>query len=449
MNLLLPKKNVAFFFIATLTLLICKQAKSQCSVAPTATSGITLQCGAAITNYRTGLTYSPVYHLYYSVDAGDASDPIETFGSTGDSLSAAPQGFDYRGIWWNGNTQQLDGNVYNGLGIINATLDSTTHYATGGGTYIYSTNSMPYSQSVGDYDSAHNYIIYYRSGSIYQYNYSTNTLANTKLVAGLPVLTSNLSANTVVYTGCPGKEYAVYDYVNRAVYFLDVNANYVATSQLPSTAEQPSAYGVAWANGMFWLFNTSNSQWHSYNVFSSSLPVTLTNISAKYTASTVRINWATANEVNISKYILQKSSDAKTFNNAYAVSAKTGNQNQYEFTDNNVVSRGVIYYRLKMEDVDGNFSFSKVVAVSINGSGSFFTITPNPARSFTTLNFGQQMQQAEIAIYSLDGRRLLSQTISSPSTTYPLNVQSLLNGMYIISVKTASDTYNQKLVINK
>ena len=446
MNSFLLKRKLTLFI--TFLLILSQPAKPQCNVVTNATAGITLP-SLNSSGTRTGLTYSPLYSLYYSVDAGSALFPIETFSSTGTNLSSVAQGFDYRGIWWNANTHQLDGNVQSGMGIININIDSTTHYATGGGTYIYNTNTVPFAQSVGNYDSAHNYIIYYRSDSIYQYNYSTNTLANTEIVAGMPVVTGDISANTVVYTGCIGKEYAVYDYVNRAVYFLDVNGNYVATSHLPSTAEQPPAYGVAWANGMFWLFNTSNIAWHSYNVLTSALPVTLTNIDARYSANTVKINWTTANEVNISKYILQKSSDAKSFTDAYSIPAKPGNNNVYEYADFNVLSKGVEYYRLKIVDIDGNYNFSKVIAVSIAGKASFFTITPNPASSFTTLNFGQPMQHAQVAVYSLDGKRLLSQEIESQSSTYSLNIQALQNGMYIVSVKTDKDTYNQKLVVNK
>lgn len=432
------------------TFIVFISANAQCNIIANPAAGITLTCSNASpsSTNRSSLAYNPSLQLYYSVNAGDITYPIETFTNAGVRVNSAAAGYDFRGIWWNKITSQLQGNVYSGAGIISLTLDNTSGYALGGGSDISGTNGTPYAQSAAAFDPVNNQIDYYYSGMIYQYDYATQSLVNTEVVGGLPVATTNLSPYTMIYTGCTGKEYGFYDNVNRIIYFTDLTGTYVGESQLPSDAPLVPVVGMAYANNLLWLFNSATLQWQSYNVLNGALPVTLTSISATYSNSKVSIYWSTQNEINTDNYTVQKSTDGTNFKNIAVVAAKSKNANEYSYDDENV-SKGTLYYRLKNIDKDGNFTYSKIVSVTVPEKSQLFSVSPNPATSFTKLSFSQPVEQAEISLFTLSGKKIFSQQATFQTQAYILNVQSMQPGIYIISVKNNNTIYRQKLVIMK
>ncbi|MCB9233924.1 MAG: T9SS type A sorting domain-containing protein [Bacteroidia bacterium] len=251
------------------------RAQTSCTPLAQAVPGVTLTCAGGTTN-RTGVAYNPTFNLYYSTNAGSSGYPIETFLSTGGaSVATVASGFDYRGTWWNPNTNQLEGNGYNTTGIYNHSLNGTTGYAQNGGASIFTGLAQPNSQSCGDYDYNANEMIYYNSNTIYRYSRATNALLGSYPLTGTPGGTS-LNTYTVVYTGCSTMEIGVFDYANRRVMLYDKsNGSYTTNVPLPGTASNPSSYRVSYANNLFWVYNTGG-YWESYQLFQGCIPPTAT-----------------------------------------------------------------------------------------------------------------------------------------------------------------------------
>lgn len=257
-------KHTSTTFILILFLSVfCLNSSAQ-TPSSTATLGVTLQCAGG-TNNRAGIAYNPNQQFYYSINAGAGSYPIETFSSTGTPLASIASGYSYRGLWWHSATNTLEGKVYSSAGIVQQNLDAS-FYPLGTGTTIVA-GSGPDIQSCGDYDWVDDEVLYYFSGSIYRYDRSTHTLISSVAITGLPVATGNLNNNTAAYTGIAGMEAGVYDYVNKAFYFINKTTGaYVTTCQLPSTAPGASSFQMGFDNDLLWLYNTATSQWESYNV---------------------------------------------------------------------------------------------------------------------------------------------------------------------------------------
>ncbi|MCC6372185.1 MAG: T9SS type A sorting domain-containing protein [Bacteroidia bacterium] len=230
-----------------------------------AISDITLQCSGGTAN-RTGVAYNPCLNLYYSVNAGSGSYPIETFGPNGgSSLSSTSQTSDYRGLWWNNVNNRLEGNTYNSGGVYSNTLN-TNGYATSTTTFV-SSSTMPNAQSMGMAGIANNIIYYYNSGTVYRYNKTSNALISSNAISGLPVATSNLNSYGIIYTGFPGADVGVYDYINRAIYFLNSTTSaYTASCSLPTSAPNPSTFRMGFANNRFFLYDSGTSQWLGYPI---------------------------------------------------------------------------------------------------------------------------------------------------------------------------------------
>ena len=118
---------------------------------------------------------------------------------------------------------------------------------------------------MGDLDFDSNEIIYYFDGYIYRYARNTNQFLGQYLVTGLPVTVTDLNANSVVYTGCPGHEIGLYDFTNQRLLFVNkATGAYSGESQLPASAPQRSSFGMSYANNLFWLFESGS--WSSYQV---------------------------------------------------------------------------------------------------------------------------------------------------------------------------------------
>lgn len=252
-------KKTLLLLSSTLTLSVFAQ-----NPLPSATLELTLTCSGGTGN-RSGIAFNPNQQLYYSVNAGSSSYQIETFDVMGNAVASTTQGFDYRGCWWNPNTNTLEGNGYSSNGIWIQNLDGS-YYPLSSGTVDLPGVSGPNSQSCADYDYMDDEILYHNSGTIYRYTRATHTLVSSSPITGLPVATGNLNYTSLGYTGIAGMEIAVYDYITKAVYFIDkTNGAYVTTCTLPGSAPGQNYLKMGFENGIIWIYDASQT-WYGYRV---------------------------------------------------------------------------------------------------------------------------------------------------------------------------------------
>ncbi|MBK9283810.1 MAG: T9SS type A sorting domain-containing protein [Sphingobacteriaceae bacterium] len=211
------------------------------------------------------IAFNPIFNLYYASSGGGGCNQMTTYTSTGGApISNTSVCYDARGTWWNPNTNVLEGNGYNGSGIYTVTLNGSG-IPTNAGAFFPAGNIQPDPQSMGSYDPSTNNIIYYNSGNLIKRNRTTSALVATIPITGLPVGFGNLTTNCGFFTGIPGIEYAVYDYVNRRAYHINYNTGaYVSTVQFPPTAGAPSYYNLSYSNNMFFICNAN--VWQGYNI---------------------------------------------------------------------------------------------------------------------------------------------------------------------------------------
>jgi hypothetical protein len=151
-----------------------------------------------------------------------------------------------------------------------------------------------------------------------------------------------------------------------------------------------------------------------------------------------RLSWKTESEVNFKQFQILKSTDGRTFTKTGVVVPGTNiSGGSYSFTDkSNLQSKS--FYRLLMEDLDGNTEESNVV--QINGCASAgITIFPNPATdrvSISGLRIGSPIQ-----ITDATGKVLLSKPAGKMTETIP--VEHLQKALYIITITDYSS--GQKL----
>lgn len=260
------KRLLTLTFVAFLLTVSTPELHAQCSPLANAIVRDTLISSVGGTNNRSGMVYNPNFNLYYSVNAGAAGYPIDVYNSAGTLIDSVTAGFDYRGAWWNPTANQFEGNTFNDNGVVFQTLETGTGIPLGSGGVLFAAN-QPDPQSLGDLDYDANEIIYYFDGFIHRYSRIDNSFLGQYLITSLPVAKADINSNSVVYTGCETREIGIYDHVNQRLLFINkATGKYNGFCQLPPSAPQRSSFGMSYANGLLWLFESGT--WNSYQVVS-------------------------------------------------------------------------------------------------------------------------------------------------------------------------------------
>ena len=215
--------------------------------------------------------------------------------------------------------------------------------------------------------------------------------------------------------------------------------------------------GVSWkdASGNVWLWGgggyaatTSgylNDLWKigNFNI----LPITLLDISAQRVQNNVLVNWQTLQEINTSHFIVERSSDGRNFSTLASVTA-SGNTSlirNYSFTDQHPF-QPVNYYRLKIVDADGRFSYSKVVAVKMNAT-DFLQIFPNPVHDILFVQANGINENATLEITDATGRKLKEEKIIlNGSTSFSVDIKDIPKGVYYLLFQSSSKIQQRKFV---
>lgn len=128
-----------------------------------------------------------------------------------------------------------------------------------------------------------------------------------------------------------------------------------------------------------WRWPISSQAIEELNNIFSVLPITLTLFSFEKNCDDIKFIWTTASENNASRFELEKSTDGIAFEKTGFVAATNTNlpqQYSYVHTTSDITA----FYRLKLLDIDGTFSYSEVLKVS-GGCRNNIKIFPNPVNT--------------------------------------------------------------------
>ena len=115
------------------------------------------------------------------------------------------------------------------------------------------------------------------------------------------------------------------------------------------------------------------------------LPVTLVDFTAQAEGpAAVRLNWATASELNNAGFTVERSVDARTFAavGTVAVAGSSTARHDYTLLDARLPAGAtLLYYRLRQTDVSGDISYSPVRTVALAPLAANFVVYPTRVAS--------------------------------------------------------------------
>lgn len=258
--------------------------------------------------------------------------------------------------------------------------------------------------------------------------YPYQSHAHTMAAANLPVWATHNSIDNTVPTS-----YTI-DYVN-LINTAPTPPNPLAKKTIfPVASENHDAWTQTY-DPAFKENNMNIYEWMlQYRRFLTVLPVTGLTLNVTQTSgSRVGLQWTTLNELNNTGFTILRSNDGINFTRIATISstAINGAGANYGFTDNNPL-QGLSYYRLEMQDVNGNKTYSDIKQVRI-GQSSVITVYPNPASAVLNISSSQAFGNATLRIINSGGQVVQQQQLNG-SSVQTISISKLSPGIYYAEI---------------
>jgi len=195
------------------------------------------------------------------------------------------------------------------------------------------------------------------------------------------------------------------------------------------------------------------------NVFptQSLLPVKLLSFNASYRNQNTTLTWEVESLQNFDHFEVERSSNGADYSSV-ASKQPVGNpadRATYQHIDNLAAANGtVFYYRLKLVDADGRFSYSNVVLVrKENKIITGIRLSPNPVKTGTSATVRLEAAvntTVDIRIMDMNGRVVLSQQNNVYEGTNSIavnNLNRLQPGTYILQLNNGETSEITKFSI--
>lgn len=181
------------------------------------------------------------------------------------------------------------------------------------------------------------------------------------------------------------------------------------------------------------------------------LPIELLTFNAEVKDNSVHIKWITSSETNNYFFTIERTSEGINFE-VIAIVDGSGNSNQnksYQYTDSKP-KNGVCYYRLKQTDYDGNYTYSKLIAVQVKSSPALeiSNLASNRSELNFTLNFGNNTTSL-VKITDILGKDIYTKEYKTNEDYIPvkINMELFPTGLYILNVTNGNTIISKKFVL--
>ncbi len=324
--------------------------------------------------------------------------------------------------WMHGDKTNNQVGIYGSLGIANVTNQPGSRYVSNSWTSISGELWLFGGQGYGSTNSGY-------LNDLWRYNPSTNTWTWVK------------GDNAVDQTGIYGNQ------------------------GMPDISNKSGARNgaVSWTDngGNLWLFGgygfdgsssgVLNDLW-KINSSQLVLPLLLLNFSGTLNNDIVHLKWEAEQETGFRHYNVQRSIDGNNFITIGMVNGAGNNtRNEYTYYDNGLINQAAkkVFYRLQMMDLDGKFTYSKIICFDKEQTNGTITVFPNPASHSINISFEQYKKgNMTIHITGIGGNTIkkMTQFTAEGKTSLSIEVSTLPAGTYMLSVISENGTMHQKFI---
>jgi hypothetical protein len=174
------------------------------------------------------------------------------------------------------------------------------------------------------------------------------------------------------------------------------------------------------------------------------LPVKLLSFSVRQVNNGVALKWKTAQEINTSRFNIERSNNGKDWHSIAFVNPM-GNNSSYSFTDR-MPADGDNFYRLKTIDLDGAAEFSTVQKIRA-ATRSGIIIGPNPVVDHLTIHWSRPQASLRVQLINENGQVVTDEVASDQTTSFRLQRSKLKSGTYFLKLYDKALLYQTMVLI--
>jgi hypothetical protein len=185
----------------------------------------------------------------------------------------------------------------------------------------------------------------------------------------------------------------------------------------------------------------------SANCFDILLPLKLSSFGASVNNCAVNLNWVSETESDFKNYQVESSTDGVSFNAVATINPlqnNTGSMQRYSYQDK-TPRQGKVYYRLKMINIDGSFSYSSIIPLKLDCNMSSVLIYPNPVGDVLNVNITNANENSTNAnLFDSDGRLLLAKKLMSGTNL--IDMKKFPGGLYLLELNNNGVKQHFKII---
>jgi hypothetical protein len=159
------------------------------------------------------------------------------------------------------------------------------------------------------------------------------------------------------------------------------------------------------------------------------------------------LQWKTENEVAVSHFEIERSFDGASYASINKVNPKGtgGTATDYALTDREAskYQGSLLYYRLKIINLNGSSSYSKVVKIRVPVDASITSVFPNPLQD--VLNIRLTLPAAEtlkVQVVDMNGKTIYETTRYAPAgvSEIKINTKGWASQLYSVNISNRKQT---------
>ena len=177
-----------------------------------------------------------------------------------------------------------------------------------------------------------------------------------------------------------------------------------------------------------------------YKKIDNIVPITLLSFNAfPMNNQSVQLQWNIARAIHFNHFVVERSINGRNFKTMGSVRYRNeNNANHYSFIDYSPIN-GVNYYRLKMVDDDGSFTYSTTIAINLTQVDfNTLKVLENPVSNVLKLNIhSNESENVSVWITDVSGRKNYQAlyNLTKGSQILAIKKKDFVKGIYFITVQ--------------
>lgn len=177
------------------------------------------------------------------------------------------------------------------------------------------------------------------------------------------------------------------------------------------------------------------------------MPVDLLSFNLQHKGGKVLLQWSTVSEKNTDRFDIEHSINGSVFSRIGSVKAAANSnvKKEYPFLHEKPVA-GWNYYRLKMIDTDGKFTYSNIIRTRLNHAGARLHVYPNPSHNLSIVEH-PSLVKGIIIISDITGKVVRTINIQPNTQQTMLDMKALIGGIYTITLISEDEKLSTSLIV--